>query len=261
MAVPPPPSESLVLAGVEVRFYPLCVLAGFLVFMLVTARIWERGGGDAVDAMWACLLSAPMALVGARLYSAATDAIRGAPSPPLDFSQGGLGIYGAILAGIAALVVVARGRRWPVGTFLDCAVPGLALGQAIGRLGNWFNQELYGSPTSLPWALQVDEAYRPLGFLDEPTFHPTFLYEALWDVTVFGLLLVLWPHLWARFRPGAVAAAYVALYGSGRIAIEVLRIDETPEIAGVRLNQIVSLFAVATALLVLAMLDRRRRTR
>jgi prolipoprotein diacylglyceryl transferase len=259
--VPAPPFESLDIAGLEVRLYPLCVFVGFLVFMLLTARIWERGGGDAVDAMWACLLAAPMALVGARLYSAATDALRGSPSPAFDFSQGGLGIYGAILAGMAALVVIARSRQWPVGTFLDCAVPGLALGQAIGRLGNWFNQELYGSPTSLPWGLAVDEPYRPLGMLDEPTFHPAFLYEAMWDVTVCGLLLLLWPRLWERFRPGAVAATYVALYGAGRLAIEVVRIDETPTLAGIRLNQVVSLFATASALLALAMLDRRRRPR
>ncbi len=229
--------------------------------MLITARIWQRGGGDPVDAMWTCILAGPMALVGARLYSAATDALRGVDSPPLDFSHGGLGIYGAILAGLAAIVVSARVRGWPVGTFLDCTVPGLALGQAIGRFGNYFNQELFGAPTSLPWGLHVDEAYRPPDYLDVTTFHPVFAYEALWDVTVFFLLLYLWPRLWERFRPGSVVACYLILYAVGRVAIETVRLDDTPEFAGVRFNQIVSVFAIATGLLVLAMLDRKRRTR
>jgi len=259
--VPPPPASSLDLGPVELRLYPVCVLLGFLVWMLMTARIWQSGGGDPVDAMWTCILAGPMALVGARFYSAATDAILGVDSPPLDFSRGGLGIYGAIAAGLAAIVVSCRRRGWPVGTFLDCCVPGLALGQAIGRWGNYFNQELFGGPTSLPWGLHVDPAYRPLDYLDQATFHPVFLYESLWDVTVFFLLLALWPRLWERFRPGAVAATYLILYGAGRIAIEALRIDDTPELLGVRMNQLVSAFAIASGMLVLAMLDRRRQSR
>ena len=227
----------------------------------MTARIWQRGGGDPVDAMWTCILAGPMALIGARFYSAATDAIRGVDSPPLDFSHGGLGIYGAVVAGLAAIVVSCRRRGWPVGTFLDCCVPGLALGQAIGRWGNYFNQELFGGPTSLPWGLHVDPGYRPLDYLDQATFHPVFLYESLWDITVFFLLLALWPRLWERFRPGAVAATYLILYGAGRILIEAFRIDDTPELAGIRFNQLVSAFAIATGLLVLAMLDRHRRSR
>ena len=239
----------------------MCVLLGFVVWMLVTAHIWQRGGGDPVDAMWTCILAGPMALVGARFYSAATDALRGVNSPPLDFSHGGLGIYGGILAGLAAIVVSARVRGWPVGTFLDCAVPGLALGQAIGRFGNYFNQELFGAPTSLPWGLRVDEAYRPLDYLDETTFHPVFLYEAMWDVTVFFLLIDLWPRLWERFRPGSVAARL-----PDPVRRRPARDRDRPhrrdaELAGVRFNQIASVFAIATGLLVLAMLDRKRRSR
>jgi prolipoprotein diacylglyceryl transferase len=259
--VPPPPASSLDFGPVELRLYPVCVLAGFVVWMLMTARIWERGGGDPVDAMWTCILAGPMALVGARFYSAATDELRHVDSPPLDFSHGGLGIYGAVVAGLAAIVVSARVRGWPVGTFLDCAVPGLALGQAVGRFGNYFNQELFGAPTSLPWGLHVDVAYRPLDYLDVSTFQPVFAYEAIWDVTVFFLLMALWPRLWERFRPGSIAATYLILYAVGRVAVEAVRIDDTPEFGGVRFNQIVSVFAIATGLLVLAMLDRKRRSR
>src|SRR4051794_41925293 len=116
--------------------------------MLVTAHIWQRGGGDPVDAMWTCILAGPMALVGARFYSAATDALRGVNSPPLDFSHGGLGIYGGILAGLAAIVVSARVRGWPGGTFLGCAVPRPAPGPALGPVGNHFHPEPFCAPTS-----------------------------------------------------------------------------------------------------------------
>ena len=239
----------------------MCVLLGFVIWMLVTAYIWERGGGDPVDAMWMCILAGPMALVGARFYSVGH---RRAAGRQLAAAR--------LLAGRPRHLRRDPGRlrrdrrlgprtRLAGRTFLDCAVPGLALGQAVGRFGNYFNQELFGAPTSLPWGLRVDEAYRPLDYLDETTFHPVFLYEAMWDVTVFFLLVDLWPRLWERFRPGSVAAVYVILYGFGRLAIETVRIDETPQLAGVRFNQIASVFAIATGLLVLAMLDRKRRSR
>jgi prolipoprotein diacylglyceryl transferase len=234
------------------------VLAGILVWMLVTARLWRRGGGDAVGAMWLCVMAAPAALLGARLYSWFTDNAHGLSSAPFDFAGGGLGIYGAVAGGAAALFIGLRSRGWPVGTFFDCAVPGLALGQAVGRLGNYFNQELYGHPSTLPWALHVDEAYRPPGDLDIATYHPLFFYEALWDVLCAAILLGLLRVLPQRFGGGAVAACYLALYGFGRLLLEGLREDSSYEIAGLRFNQIVSLAAMATTPLVLSMLARRR---
>ena len=227
--------------------------------MLVTARLWRRGGGDPVSAMWLCVLAAPAALVGARLYSWFTDAARGFATSPFDFAGGGLGIYGAVAGGALALYVGLRARRWPVGTFLDCAVPGLALAQAIGRFGNYFNQELYGRPSKLPWALHVDPAFRPPGDEAIATYHPTFLYESIWDVLCAFALLVLLRHLPQRFGPGAVAASYLALYGFGRLLVEGLRDDPAYTIAGIRFNEIVSLAAMATTPLVLSMLARRKR--
>jgi prolipoprotein diacylglyceryl transferase len=244
---------------VHLRLYTICVLTGLVVWMLITARIWQKGGGDPIAAIWVCILAAPAALIGARVYSVMTDTLRGAGSSPLDFTHGGLGLYGAVAGGVCALVVQLRARRWPVGTFLDCTVLGLCLGQAIGRFGNWFNQELYGTASNLPWALHVDPAYRPVDQPDQATYHPVFLYEALWDVTVFFLLLRLWPILTRRFRPGGVAAAYLALYSVGRIVVEAFRGDPALMVAGLRINQLIGLFGIATALLVLAVLDRRRR--
>jgi prolipoprotein diacylglyceryl transferase len=242
----------------HVRLYPVCVIGGLIVWMLVTGRIWKRGGGDPIEAMWVCVMAAPAALLGARFYSAITDALRGAPSSPFDFSQGGLGIYGAIAGGVAAIVIACRARGWPLGTFLDCAVPGLALGQAVGRFGNWFNEELYGGPTSLPWGMYVSPDNRPLDSLDTTHYHPTFLYEAIWDVTVALVLLAIWGRVWKRYRPGALAAIYLLLYAVGRFLIEGLRIDPATTLGPLRLNQAVSLFVMATAIIVLTQLDRKR---
>ena len=155
-------------------------------------------------------------------------------------------------------MVYARARGWPVGTFLDCCVPGLCLGQAIGRFGNYFNQELFGGPTDLPWGLHVDPGFRPFGYEDVATFHPVFLYEAIWDVTVFCILGLLWGFLHRRFHPGAVVAAYLCLYGIGRFAIEGLRIDAAIDVGALRINQVISLAVVATGFLVLVLLDKRR---
>ncbi len=261
--MPAPPSDTLAIGPLAVGLYGLLVMAGFVIWMVVTSRLWERGGGDGVSAAWLCLFAAPVIVVGARLYSVLTDidAYSADPSSVFDLASGGLGVYGGIAGGVLALWVGASTRGWPVGTFLDCAVPGLALGQAVGRLGNYFNQELFGGPTSVPWALAVDPAYRPAGYETEETFHPTFLYEASWCVLVFLLLGVLWGPLTRRFRPGGVIATYLTLYGFGRFVIEGLRIDPAVEVGPLRLNQVVSLAVVATGFLVLALLDRRRRPR
>jgi prolipoprotein diacylglyceryl transferase len=238
--------------------YPVCVIAGVLAWMLVTAWIWHRGGGDPIGAMWVCVFAAPPALLCARLFSSFTDGLQGVASPPLDFSQGGLGIYGAIAGGVAAIVIQLRARNWPVGTFLDCAVPGLALGQAIGRYGNWWNQELFGAPTNLPWGLYVDPAYRPAAYQAYDRFHPLFLYESMYDLLVCLVLLGMFDAIRHRFLPGAVAAVYLGLYGIGRFFLEFLRIDRAPMIGPLRFNALLSLFVVATALLLLVVLDRKR---
>jgi prolipoprotein diacylglyceryl transferase len=144
----------------------------------------------------------------------------------------------------------------PLLVILDCAVPGVALAQALGRFGNYFNQELFGGPTSLPWGLEIDPQNRPAQYLDDKTFHPTFLYESLWNLLVMAVLLRL-SRNWRRYPPGYMLALYLALYSLGRFFVEGLRVDPAHEIGPFRLNQVVA--AVVFALSVAALLHLRRR--
>ena len=130
----------------------------------------------------------------------------------------------------------------------DCVAPGLLVAQGIGRFGNWWNQELFGKPTDLPWGLEIDPENRPIDFVDRATFHPTFLYEALWCFAAAGLLLLIERRFRGRIRPGGLFALYVLVYSAGRLWIETLRIDPSHEIAGVRLN----VFVAATAIVLSA---------
>ncbi len=256
--MPAPPVDQFVVGGVEIRLYSICIVAGLLLWIAATARIWERGGGDGVDAAWLCILSLVPALAGARVFSVLTDldTYRGDPRSVLDLGAGGFGIWGAIAGGGVGLVYGARVRGFPVATFLDCAVPGVALGQAIGRFGNYFNQELYGGPTNQPWALHVDPGFRPPALVDEVTFQPTFLYESLGCLVIFLALGLLWRTSHERFGPGVTALEYVALYAVLRFLVEGLRIDPAVEVGGLRINQVVCLFALATAGLILTGLRR-----
>jgi hypothetical protein len=148
--------------------------------------------------------------------------------------KGGLGIWGGIALGMLAGLVVLRRRRADIPAFLDTAAPGLLVAQAIGRIGNYFNQELFGGPTLLPWALRVDAAHRPAGYAQYATFHPTFLYELLWNLALAGLLVWLWRR--RAVRPPGLFALYVVGYSFARIGEELLRVDPAHRIFGLRLN-------------------------
>jgi prolipoprotein diacylglyceryl transferase len=161
--------------------------------------------------------------------------------------KGGLGIWGGVLLGTLAGAVVIRRSGASVKLFLDAIAPGLLLAQGIGRIGNWWNQELFGKPTTLPWGLKIDPAHRPLQYLNNATFHPTFLYELIWDV--LGALLLIWIGKRFKIRPPALFALYIAYYTFGRFFEELLRVDPSHHIAGLRLNAWVSiiLFVLSTA--------------
>lgn len=182
-------------------------------------------------------------MLGARLYHVITDfeRFRGRWWHVFAIWEGGLGIPGGIAAGVLAGVIIARRGGLDVPVLLDAVAPALPVAQAIGRLGNWFNQELYGRPTDLPWALRIDPEHRPTGMDDVATYHPTFLYEALWNLALAALLV--WIGRRRQVRPGQLFAGYVAGYAAGRLWVEALRIDPATEILGLRENLWASLVA------------------
>jgi prolipoprotein diacylglyceryl transferase len=220
------------------------IILGVIVAVWLGERRWvARGGnpGTVVDiAVWAV----PFGLVGGRLYHVITDyqlyfGKNGDPVGALEVWKGGLGIWGAVAAGALGAYLGCRRRGISLRTFADAAAPGIVLAQAIGRWGNWFNQELYGRPTKLPWALKIDAAHRPPNTPDIGTYHPTFLYESLWCIGV--ALLVIWAEKRFRLAWGRTFALYVAAYTVGRAWIEWLRVDSAHHILGLRLNDWTSL--------------------
>ena len=256
----PSPSDPFVfhLGGLAPRWYGILLATGILVGILVTRRQLALRGRDPVLAGEIAMWAVPFGVVGARLYHVATDwsAFSGHLGDIPRIQQGGLGIYGAILGGAIGAAIGARRAGLPLLLILDCAAPGAALAQALGRFGNYFNQELFGGPTSLPWGLEIDPEHRPLQYLDDTTFHPTFLYESLWNLVVMAVLLRV-ARRWRAQPPGYVLALYLALYSLGRFFVEGLRVDPAHEIGPFRLNQVVAAVVFALSLAALAYLRRR----
>jgi prolipoprotein diacylglyceryl transferase len=186
--------------------------------------------------------------VGARAYHVVTDwqKFRGRWLEVFAIWQGGLGIPGGLIAGVAVGAWIAHRRGLPVARLLDAVAPAIPVAQAIGRLGNWFNQELFGGPTGLPWGLEIGPDQRPDRYADVATFHPTFLYEALWNLALAGLLV--WLGRRFRLRDGQLFTLYVAGYGLGRLWVEAIRIDPASELLGLRVNiwtSIITIFVAA----------------
>jgi prolipoprotein diacylglyceryl transferase len=259
--IPSPSRAVWEIAGFPIRAYALCIIAGIIVAMVISTRRWRARGGtsDSLEAVVA--VAVPFGIIGARLYHVATDyhLYFGPGRHPVDalkIWEGGLGVWGAIAFGAFGAWLVARRRQIRFLALLDALAPGILVAQAIGRLGNWFNQELFGQPTSLPWGLQIAPQYRPAGFEQFDTFHPTFLYEMLWNLAAAVVLVVLDRRL--RLGHGKVFALYVLLYTAGRFWIEALRIDTVTEIAGFRLNNYTSLVLFLAALVWLIWLVRNR---
>ena len=251
LSIPSPNSGVWDVFGLPLRAYALCIIAGIVVAMIIANRRWVARGGSGESMELVAVVAVPCGIIGARLYHVITDyqLYFGDGRHPVDalkIWQGGLGVWGAVAGGVLGAYLVARRRRIVFPALLDAAAPAIVVAQAIGRLGNWFNQELFGRPTTLPWALQIDPAFRPLGYGQYPTFHPTFLYELVWDLLV-ALALVLLDRKF-RLGHGKVFALYVIFYTLGRFWIEALRIDQVNEIGGFRLNNYTSLIVFLVAL-------------
>jgi prolipoprotein diacylglyceryl transferase len=249
-AIPSPEQGVWQLGPLPVRAYALCILVGILVAVWVGNRRWVARGGQQGTVADVAVWAVPFGIVGGRIYHVLTewDPYFGAGGDPLQALQvwrGGLGIWGAITLGGVGAWIGCRRRGIRLPAYADAVAPGIALAQAIGRWGNWFNQELYGRPTDLPWGLEIAPENRPEAYAAAETFHPTFLYESLWCVGV--AVAVVWADRRFRMGHGRVFALYVALYSLGRAWIESLRIDPADLVLGLRFNVWTSLLVLAGA--------------
>ncbi len=247
----PSPSQGVWHVGpVPIRAYALCILAGIIVAVLITQRRWTARGGRSGDVLDVAIWAVPFGIAGGRLYHVITDpelyfAAGKQPIRALYIWDGGLGIWGAVALGALGAWIGCRRHGIKLSAFADALAPGLVLAQAIGRFGNYFNQELYGAPTNLPWALLIDPAHRPADTPDVALYHPTFLYESLWCVGVYVLLI--WAERRFSFTQGRLFALYVAAYTVGRAWVEALRVDHANHILGLRLNLWTSLIIFLAA--------------
>ncbi|MEU9207725.1 prolipoprotein diacylglyceryl transferase [Streptomyces sp. NPDC048415] len=264
LAYLPSPSQGVWHLGpLPIRAYALCILAGIFIAVWLTGRRWEARGGRREDIADIAIWAVPFGILGGRLYHVITDpelyfAAGKQPLHALYIWDGGLGIPGAVALGAVGAWLGCRRRSVKLSDFADAVAPGLVLAQAIGRWGNYFNQELYGSPTHLPWALYIDPAHRPTDSPSVALYHPTFLYESLWDLGVMVLLLWLDARHHQRLRRGRLFACYVLAYTTGRAWIEALRIDHANHFLGLRLNDYVSLLLFTGALAYLIVSRRSR---
>jgi prolipoprotein diacylglyceryl transferase len=239
--IPSPSAGVWYLGPLPLRGYALCIIAGIIAAIWIGERRWvARGGlrGEVTDlALWAV----PFGVIGGRIYHVITDhdlyfGDDKSPIQALYVWRGGLGIWGAIALGGVGVWIGARSKGIRVPPVLDAMAPGVLVAQAIGRWGNWFNQELFGKPSTQPWALKIDPENRPPGYEQFATFQPTFLYECIWDLGAFGF--VIWADRRFKLGHGRVLALYVMAYTAGRGWIEMLRIDdvEYQHVFGLRLN-------------------------
>ena len=239
-SIPSPDQATWYLGPIPLRAYALAIIAGIVVAIWLGNRRYVARGGEPGMITDIALWAVPFGIIGGRLYHVASDWQiyfgtdgRGVAAA-FRIWDGGLGIWGAVALGALGAWIGARRRHVALPPVADAIAPGIALAQAIGRWGNWFNQELFGQPATLPWGLEIAPGNRPVGYEAFETFHPTFLYESLWLVGV--VVVVIWADRRFTMGHGRVFALYVLLYTVGRAWIETLRIDPVNTVAGLRLN-------------------------
>ncbi len=235
-SIPSPSSGGLGIGPFEIHVYGLMYAIGVALAILITRRRWRAVGGDPDLVYDVALWGFPAGLIGGRIYFDVTS-FSEMPHTwygPIAVWDGGLGIWGGVAAGAAVGIWRLRRAGVRVAPFMDAVAPALLVAQAIGRIGNYFNQELFGGPSSLPWAIQIAPANRPVGYAGYGTFHPTFLYELIWDLALAAFLVWLGHH--RRIRPPGLFALYVTGYSAFRIFEESIRVDPAHYILGLRLN-------------------------
>ena len=260
-AIPSPSQGTWYLGPLPVRAYALAILLGIVVALWMTRRRWAERGGDPEQVLEIAFWAVPFGIIGGRIYHviSSPDAYFGVGGDPLKafaIWEGGLGIWGAVAFGAVGAWIGCRRQGVRLAPFADALAPGLLVAQAIGRLGNWFNQELFGGPTTLPWGLQVSDTVTvAVGYPVGTLFHPTFLYEMLWNLAAAALLI--WVDRRYRLGHGRVFWLYVALYTLGRLWIELLRIDDAEIVLGLRLNVWTSMIVGVGALVAFVVVGRR----
>ncbi len=260
-SIPSPSTGELELGPISLHAYGLMLLLAIAACIWLTGTRWTRRGGDWDLVFRVAVWGVAAGIVGARLYHVLTswDEVPDEWWGVFAVWQGGLGVWGGIALGVAVGAIIVRRSGESVRRFMDVVAPGLLLAQAIGRWGNWWNQELFGKPTERPWGLEIDPERRPTEYLESSTFHPTFLYEFLYNLVGVGVLLAVDRRF--RIRPPALFALYVSIYTFGRFFLELLRVDPSHELGPLRLNAWVSLllFLGSTAFFVWWQFFRRER--
>jgi len=269
-AIPAPAWSGFDIGPLRIHAYALCILLGIVAAIWLTDRRWKRRGGPEGSIWDIAIWAIPFGIIGGRLYHvfSSPDAYFGpgynghgnlALIPQIWL--GGLGIWGAVVLGVIGAWIGCRRASVKLSAFIDASAPGILLAQAIGRWGNYFNQELFGGPTTLPWGLHVDPQFVPAGFSPDTLFHPTFLYECVWDV--LGVVVLLLVDRKFRLRSGRLFLLYAMVYTAGRVWIEMLRIDAAEQITffGIttRLNVWTSILVFVAALVVFLIITFLRR--
>ncbi|MCW1957033.1 MAG: prolipoprotein diacylglyceryl transferase, partial [Mycobacterium sp.] len=271
----PSPGQGVWYLGpIPIRAYALCIIAGIIAALVIGDRRWAARGGERGVVYDVALWAVPFGLVGGRLYHLLTDwktyfGPGGAGiGAALRIWEGGLGIWGAVFLGGVGAWIACRRRGIPLPAFGDAVAPGIVLAQAIGRLGNYFNQELYGRETTVPWGMEVFYRRDSSGVVDVHSLdgvstgqvaavvHPTFLYELLWNLLVFVLLI--WADRKFRLGHGRLFALYVAAYCVGRFWVELMRDDTATHIAGIRVNVFTATFVFIGAVVYMLLAPKGR---
>ncbi len=244
LSIPSPGSSTVEIGPLSIHFYGLTLLVAIAAAVAITGVRWTRRGGDWDLIFRVAVWGVAFGIVGARLYHVITswNELPDEWWGPFAIWKGGLGVWGGIGLGVIVGAIVAKRSGADVARLADCVAPALLVAQGIGRFGNWWNQELFGGPTDLPWGLEISPENRPIDDVEQDTFHPTFLYEALWCFAAAAVLLAVERRF--RIRPGGLFALYVLAYSIGRLWIEMIRVDPSHELGGVRVNVYVAAVAI-----------------
>ncbi|MFW6597300.1 prolipoprotein diacylglyceryl transferase [Propionibacteriaceae bacterium Y2011] len=268
MSIPSPPVSSFHFGPIEIHFYALCILTGIVLAMLLTNRRLVARGVEKWLVIDIVILAVPLGIVGSRIFHVLTHPSYyfGPGSNPWNpfepgsvwaIWEGGIAIYGGLIGGALGAWIGCRNAGLRLWVFADALAPGMLLAQACGRFGNWFNQELFGGPTTLPWGLEIDpdNPSFPDGLPPDTLFHPTFLYEVLWNG--LGVLVLVWLGRFTWFHWGRLFASYLIWYGAGRVVWENIRIDPSEVIFGLRTNVWSAILGIAVGVVILLIRSRR----